>query len=103
MADQRPIHSIENEHLQSRTELRLRPCRRTLRRLAAVREAMQAIGQLENLANLSTPDTQSRSCLRMLRRLDEIMCTLNYNLGQIWEEQEADEAMERQLWAEVNC
>lgn len=64
---------------------------------------MQAIGQLENLANLSTPDTQSRSCLRMLRRLDEIMCTLNYNLGQIWEEQEADEAMERQLWAEVNC
>jgi septal ring factor EnvC (AmiA/AmiB activator) len=95
------IQSINNDDLELLMELRLRARRRPLLRLTAVLNALHQIGDLEQLVELETPTSQSRSYLLIIQQLDRINWELAHQLATIMNEQVADEAMERDIWEHV--
>ncbi|CRL20701.1 unnamed protein product [Penicillium camemberti] len=92
----RLIPTLNDEQLELLTQRRLRATTRSYLRRMSLRDAAHEMGYLEGLID----DTES-SDIRVLRTLECIMANLLRRLIALRTEEEADAALERELWAHV--
>lgn len=92
----RPVPTASNEQLDLLTQLRLRAIERPYLRRMALRIAALHMGYLEGLIS----DDESSDIL-VLRTLEHIMADLMHRLVALREGEEADLALEQDLWRQV--